>query len=88
MKRIAPARFLVEGKSEPMYHVDLDAAMPCGCVDARAHGGPCLHELAARLHAGDSELITMLAEMLQATDRALRTMRVRLRRSVEARATR
>jgi len=79
VKRIGAARFLVEGRSEPSYLVDLESDTPCSCVDARARGRGCLHELCARLHAGDSALVYLVAEMLAAAEREARTLRVRSR---------
>jgi hypothetical protein len=78
VKRIGATRFQVEGRAEPFYLVDLGEPTPCACTDA---GGPCLHELAARLYAGDWQLVRSLGELLAAAEREAGTLRARGNRS-------
>lgn len=80
VERVGANQFLVEGRTEPSHRVDLDDATPCGCPDARVRGTGCLHELAARLHTGDGELVLALGAALETAERELRTMRTRTRK--------
>ncbi|MDB4875732.1 MAG: hypothetical protein JWM41_2178 [Gemmatimonadetes bacterium] len=79
--RVGANRFLVEGRHEPHYLVDLDEPASCRCRDAQVRGGPCLHELAARLHVGDGDLVLILGRLLADADREIRTMRARRQRT-------
>jgi hypothetical protein len=64
IKPIGPRQFYVKGNVEKVYTVDLDADVPCTCMDAFYHGRGCLHELAARLASGELPLIQALGDML------------------------
>lgn len=71
--RLGPNQFRVEGSHQLSYDVNLDLDWPCDCADAQFHGRGCLHELAARLHAGDGRLIMALGHMLlEATKRKVK----------------
>lgn len=63
--RLGPNQFRVKGNEEEFYDVNLDLDTPCTCLDAFYHGRGCLHELRARMHNGDTELLTALGEMIQ-----------------------
>src|SRR4051812_29586860 len=67
--KLGPNQFRVEGRHETHYDVNLDLDTPCDCADAQFHGRGCLHELCARLHAGDAKLIQSLGEMLLAAEK-------------------
>jgi hypothetical protein len=69
VRRLGPHQFRVAGTHQRGYDVNLDLDTPCDCMDAQFHGRGCLHELAARLHDGDSKLIMALGQMLLATER-------------------
>lgn len=62
--RLGPNQFRVKGNVEKYYDVNLDLDVPCTCYDAEYHGRGCLHELRARLHRGDVELLQALGDML------------------------
>lgn len=64
VKKLGPNQYRVRGQDEPFYDVNLDLDTPCTCKDAEFHGRGCKHELAARLHNGDSALIMALGMML------------------------
>jgi len=64
VKKLGEHQYRVQGYHEPYWDVSLDADIPCYCPDAQYHGRGCLHELAARLHDGDSKLILALGMML------------------------
>lgn len=80
VERIAPDRYFVEGRSQERYLVDLSDATPCNCIDAQRRNGGCLHELAARLAAGDPALVHQLGELLANAERELRTLQQRTRK--------
>lgn len=67
--KLAENLYRVEGRHEDFYNVDLSAEYPCDCLDAQYHGRGCLHELVARLHAGDAALIQSLGDMLLAQEK-------------------
>lgn len=67
--RLGPMQFRVQGSHQRYYDVDLNVDPPCYCADAQYRGRGCLHELVARLHAGDAQLIQSLGEMLLAADK-------------------
>lgn len=76
VRRIGERRYLVEGRVFPSYVVDLgDEGSACRCADAQFRRGPCLHELAARLHDGDGALILSLGRMLAAAEQAVKAPR-------------
>jgi hypothetical protein len=68
--RLGDRRYRVQGRHCTAYDVDLNADVPCYCADAQFHGRGCLHELAARLHDGDGQLILGLGEMLLRAEQA------------------
>lgn len=69
VERLGPNQFRVQGAHRKYYDVNLDLDTPCDCEDAYYHGRGCLHELAARLQAGDTRLILALGFMLLADER-------------------
>ncbi len=75
VERLGPMQFRVEGRHQRFYDVNLELDTPCDCADAQYHGRGCLHELAARLHAGDAKLIQSLGDMLLSAERAAGTAR-------------
>ena len=66
VKRLGDGEYAVQGNERLVYYVNLNSDLPCDCADSQYRGarGPCLHECAARLHAGDSTLIMALGEQL------------------------
>jgi hypothetical protein len=69
VKKLGPHQYAVAGTEERVYHVNLELDTPCTCKDAEFHGRGCLHELAARLHDGDADLIMGLGQMLLAKEK-------------------
>jgi hypothetical protein len=64
-KKLGERHYAVAGNDEPFYYVNLDLDVPCTCADSQYRGSTmCKHELSARLHDGDPQLILALGQML------------------------
>ena len=63
-ERMTPDTFRVSGGS--MDHLVAVAAggAHCDCMDSSVRGPGCKHELAVRLHAGDSEVVLALRKLI------------------------
>ena len=89
VKKLGPHQYRVQGTEQPFYDVTLDLDTPCTCEDAFHHGRGCLHELAARLHDGDTALIQALGDMLLKAEQHMEAVarRTRTRRADRATTT-
>jgi hypothetical protein len=77
VKRLSDGRFLVAGTERRV--VDLAAAFPCECPDARIQGGPCKHELAVRLQVGDADVLAALRSIVPRDGRDARELAAAVR---------
>jgi hypothetical protein len=63
--RVPDGRFMVTGGSSQAYTVDLDAVIPCTCVDSQmGYRGACKHVLACRLLLADPEVLRALRNVV------------------------
>ena len=71
-ERMTPDTFRVSGGSMDHMVTVAGGGVHYDCIDSNVRGPGCKHELAVRLHAGDSEVVLALRQLVTAPKRLRR----------------